>query len=150
MLWPFSELFDTICYLSLSNSSERHVLVCFGISSDGNEYSFEFFPSVYKNIMVSILLWMDCTGSEVNFSFVRSLETWWTCLLKTVNISAAMQYNCSFTLNYILLSVSQSLHCQTPSIWKLFILFSPYFSSWQPHSYYLKIWSREVLFQWSG
>lgn len=56
-----------------------------------------------------------------------------------------MLYNNLFILNYMLLSVSQSLHCQTPSLWKLFILFSPYFSSWQPHSYYLKIWSREVL-----
>lgn len=67
-----------------------------------------------------------------------------------VNMSAAMHYRSLFTLNYILLSVCQLLNCQTVPILKLFILFSPYFSFWQPHSYYLKRWSRKGFLQWCG
>lgn len=67
-----------------------------------------------------------------------------------VNMSAAMHYRNLFTLNYILLSVCQLLNCQTVPILKLFILFSPYFSFWQPHSYYLKRWSRKGFLQWCG
>lgn len=60
------------------------------------------------------------------------------------------EYTCCrevFTSNDILSSVSQPLHCQTVPIWKLFILFTPHFNSWQPHSHYLKRLSRKLLFQ---